>query len=104
MRIGDITSVEAVYTRCKEVQKSIAETINHNLSLLEEGVSSLKFAERQLELYRQSVLKDAFEGTLTAGWRASNPDLVEPADKLLARIEAERKAAHQAELMPGKTL
>ena len=43
-------------------------------------------------------MKDAFEGKLTADWRAANPDLVEPADKLLARIEAERKSAHQAEL------
>lgn len=98
LRIGDITSVEAVYPRCKKVQKSIAGKINHNLSVLEEGISSLKIAERQLELYRQSVLKDGFEGKLTADWRKANPDLVEPADKLLARIEAERKAAHQAEL------
>lgn len=71
--------------------KSSFDTINS-------GLTNLVYAERQLELYRQSVLKDAFEGKLTADWRSSNPDLVEPADKLLARIETERKAAHQAEL------
>ena len=76
----------------------IVENLDESFSKIDEGISSLEITERQLELYRQSVLKDAFEGKLTADWRASNPDLVEPADTLLARIEAERKAAHQAEL------
>ncbi|MDB4101429.1 restriction endonuclease subunit S [Planktomarina temperata] len=98
LRIGDITSVQAVYPHSRKVQKRIAENLNHNLSILATGISSLELGEKQLELYRQSVLKDAFEGKLTADWRASNPDLVEPTDKLLARIENERKAAHQAEL------
>lgn len=76
----------------------IIEKLDKAFRKIDEGLSSLDAAEKQLNLYRQSVLKDAFEGKLTAGWRAANPDKVEPADKLLVRIEAERKAAHQAEL------
>ena len=69
----------------------IVENLDESFSKIDEGISSLELTERQLELYRQSVLKDAFEGKLTADWRASNPDLVEPTDKLLARIEAESR-------------
>lgn len=79
-------------------QAEIINQIEQSFEVINHGLRELFSAENKLELYRQSVLKDAFEGKLTADWRASNPDLVEPADKLLARIEAERKAAHQAEL------
>jgi len=44
-----------------------------------------------LDKLRQSILAAAFRGDLTADWRAKNPK-VEPADKLLARIRAERRA------------
>ena len=81
-----------------EQQDSIIQLIEIANDKIASGVEALCFAEQQLELYRQSVLKDAFEGKLTIDWRASNPDKVEPVNKLLTRIEAERKATHQAEL------
>ncbi len=43
-----------------------------------------------LEQFRQSVLRAAFSGRLTADWRAANPD-VEPATELLTRIRTERR-------------
>ena len=86
------------YPKCKLAQAQIVSSISESSLQIDHGLSSLEKAERQVELYRQSVLKDAFEGKLTADWRAANPALVEPPDKLLARIENERKAAHQAEL------
>lgn len=43
-----------------------------------------------LEKFRQSVLAAAFRGDLTREWREAHPD-VEPAEKLLERIRAERK-------------
>ena len=43
-----------------------------------------------LEQFRQSVLRAAFSGRLTADWRAANPD-VEPATELLNRIRTERR-------------
>ncbi len=51
-----------------------------------------------LEKLRQSILAAAFRGDLTKDWRAKNPD-VEPAEKLLQRIRAERrKKWEEAEL------
>jgi type I restriction enzyme S subunit len=45
---------------------------------------------------RQSVLRDAFSGKLTADWRAANPDF-EPASELLSRIRTERRERWQSE-------
>ena len=43
-----------------------------------------------LEQFRQSVLRAAFSGRLTADWRATHRD-VEPATELLSRIRTERR-------------
>ncbi len=43
-----------------------------------------------LEQFRQSVLRAAFQGDLTAEWREAHPD-VEPASELLERIRTERR-------------
>ena len=43
-----------------------------------------------LEQFRQSVLRAAFSGRLTADWRAAHRD-VEPATELLSRIRTERR-------------
>jgi type I restriction enzyme S subunit len=43
-----------------------------------------------LEQFRQSVLRAAFSGRLTADWRAAHCD-VEPATELLSRIRTERR-------------
>lgn len=51
-----------------------------------------------LEKLRESILAAAFRGDLTKDWRAKNAD-VEPAEKLLQRIRAERrKKWEEAEL------
>ena len=86
------------YPACRSAQEKIVNFIADALSNIEHGLSSLDRVEKQLELYKQTILKDAFDGKLTADWRAANPDKVESADKLFARIEAERKAAYQVEL------
>ena len=53
---------------------------------LDKGVESLNTVQEQLKVYRQAVLKHAFEGELTAQWREENQDTLETADQLLARI------------------
>lgn len=45
---------------------------------------------------RQSVLRDAFSGKLTADWRETNLD-VEPASELLSRIRTERRERWETE-------
>ena len=41
---------------------------------LDAAVDNLKEAQTQLQRYRQSVLKSAFEGELTRKWRERHPD------------------------------
>ncbi len=67
-------------------QKRIVAKIEELFSELEAGEESLRVARRQLGVYRQSLLKHAFEGKLTAQWRTQNPDKLESPAQLLARI------------------
>ena len=50
-------------------QRRIVAKIEELFSELDEGVDSLKTARDQLKVYRQAVLKHAFEGKLTVQWR-----------------------------------
>lgn len=50
-------------------QMRIVEKIEELFSELDAGEESLRRARRQLGVYRQSLLKQAFEGKLTAKWR-----------------------------------
>lgn len=57
-------------------QKRIVAKIEVLFSELEAGEASLRQARRQLGVYRQSLLKQAFEGKLTQTWRTQNPDKI----------------------------
>ncbi len=52
-------------------QTRIVEKLEELLSDLDAGVAELKAAQRKLARYRQSLLKAAVEGALTADWRAA---------------------------------
>ena len=79
-------------------QRRIVAKIEELFSELDKGIESLKTARRQLEVYRQSVLKHAFEGKLTAQWREENKDKLETPERLLARVKKERVASYEREL------
>lgn len=79
-------------------QRRIVERIEGLFDEIDRGTESLRVARNTVELYRQSLLKSAFEGRLTARWRAENPDKLESPDTLLARIGEEREACFQAAL------
>jgi len=76
-------------------QTRIVAKIEELFSELDKGVESLKTAQAQLKVYRQALLKHAFEGKLTAQWRAENQTKLETADTLLKRIQQERTARYQ---------
>jgi type I restriction enzyme S subunit len=83
-------------------QKRIVAEIEKQFSRLDEAVDNLKRVKANLKRYKASVLKAAVEGKLTEEWRKKHPD-VEPADKLLQRILAERrKKWEKAELVKMK--
>ena len=71
-------------------------------SELDKGIESLKAARTKLKIYRQSVLKHAFEGKLTAQWREENKDKLEKPEQLLAHIKQEREARYEQQLQEWK--
>ena len=79
-------------------QHRIVAKIEVLFSELEAGEASLTRARAQLSLYRQSLLKAAFQGKLTANWRAANPDKLEPPETLLSRIRKERDVRYKQAL------
>jgi len=77
-------------------QTRIVAKIEELFSDLDNGIQNLKLAQNQLKVYRQALLKNAFEGQLTEQWRKDiNP---EPAEKLLERIKEERQKRYEQEL------
>ena len=83
-------------------QKRIVAKIEELFSELDNGIAALKTAREQLKVYRQAVLKHAFEGKLTAKWREKNADKLESPEQLLARIQQEREAHYQEQLEDWK--
>ncbi len=81
-----------------EEQKRIVDRIDEIFSELDKGVEYLKTAQEQLKVYRQSVLKCAFEGKLTKGWRDARASQLEWADRLLESIQQERENLYQQQL------
>lgn len=76
-------------------QSRIVAKLEALLSDLDAGVAELKAAQKKLTQYRQSLLKAAVEGALTAEWRAKNKPK-ETGAQLLARILKERRARWEA--------
>jgi len=101
IRLGDLRDYPVAVAPDKEQSRIVAE-IEKQFSRLDEAVDNLKRVKANLKRYKASVLKAAVEGKLTEEWRKKHPD-VEPADKLLERILAERrKKWEEAELAKMK--
>jgi type I restriction enzyme, S subunit len=77
-------------------QRCIVGEIEKQFTRLDAGVAALKRVQANLKRYRASVLKAACEGRL-----APQDPNDEPADRLLTRILAERRAKWEAK-HPGK--
>lgn len=61
-----------------EEQHRIVARIEELFSELNHAEEELKKAQRKLEIYKQALLKSAFEGKLTERWREENFDLGAP--------------------------
>lgn len=80
-------------------QTRIVAKLEELLSDLDAGVAELKAAQKKLQQYRQSLLKAAVEGALTAPWREAQRKLGTPTEtgaQLLQRILTERRARWEA--------
>jgi len=85
----------------EEEQSRIVEKLEELLSDLDTGVTELKAAQIKLGQYRQSLLKAAVEGALTAEWRATRKvgagdTALETGVQLLERILNEHRAHWEA--------
>jgi type I restriction enzyme S subunit len=73
-------------------QHRIVAKIEELFSELDKGIENLKTAQAQLKVYRQALLKHAFEGKLTAQWRAErNATSNKPVIPAKAGIHADEK-------------
>lgn len=79
-------------------QHRIVAKIEELFSELDQGIDNLKTAQAQLKVYRQALLKHAFEGKLTAEWRAQNAHKLESASVLQQRIQYAREQRYQQQL------
>jgi type I restriction enzyme, S subunit len=79
-------------------QDRITTRIEELLSELDVGVDSLKTARQQLKVYRQSLLKHAFEGKVTEQWRKENTVKHETVSQLLERVKDEREVHYDQQL------
>ncbi len=71
IRLNDVKDIPILMPPLNE-QKRIVTKIEELFSELDNGIAALKTAREQLKVYRQAVLKHAFEGKLTAQWRQEN--------------------------------
>lgn len=81
-------------------QYRIVEKIEELFSELDQVMTTLLKIQKQLEVYRKSLLSSAFKGGLTSRWREANPS--DTALNLLRDIEAERENKFKTELASWK--
>lgn len=54
------------------IQRAIVNKIENLFLSIDKGIADLQTAQAQLKVYRQAVLKKAFEGEFTKAWREKN--------------------------------
>lgn len=69
LKFGDFIGIRVPLPPTAEQHRIVAK-IEELFSELDKGIENLKRARAQLGVYRQALLKHAFEGKLTAEWRA----------------------------------
>jgi type I restriction enzyme S subunit len=94
LKTGDLASQNFPLPPAPEQARIVAK-LEELLSDLDAGVAELKAAQKKLAQYRQSLLKAAVEGALTAAWRTQHQP-TETGAQLLQRILQERRARWEA--------
>jgi type I restriction enzyme S subunit len=93
------------------IQRAIVSKIEALFSDLDKGIANFKKAQDQLKIYRQAVLKKAFEGELTKEWRelriknyelGITKDKLPTAEELLKQIKEERQNHYDQQIEDWK--
>ncbi len=90
VRLNQIRELEIPLPPLNE-QRRIVEKMETLFARLDKGEESLRAVQKLLVRYRQSVLKAAVTGELTADWRAENAHRLEHGRELLERILKTRR-------------
>ena len=98
IRLGDIANYPIIYPTCRETQQAIVNKIESLFDEIDEGIGRLKTAAQQIQQYRQSLLKNAFNGELTKEWRSKHADALPSENELLAQIQTTREQHHAQQL------
>ena len=86
-----------------ETQQAIVNKIESLFAEIDAGIGSLKTAVQQIQQYRQSLLKNAFNGELTKEWRSKHADTLPSENELLAQIQTTREQHHAQQLANWQT-
>ena len=86
-----------------EAQQAIVNKIESLFDEIDEGIGRLKTAAQQIQQYRQSLLKNAFNGELTKEWRSKHADTLPSENELLAQIQTTREQHHAQQLAGWQT-
>lgn len=73
-------------------QNRVVAKVEELFSELDKSVESLRSAQEQLQVYRQALLKSAFEGALTAEWRRGNASRLRSSKDIFKLIRDVRSA------------
>ena len=92
-----------IYPTNKETQQAIVNKIESLFDEIDEGIGRLKTAAQQIQQYRQSLLKNAFNGELTKEWRSKHADTLPSENELLAQIQTTREQYHAQQLADWQT-
>ena len=103
IRLGDIANYPIIYPTSKKTQQAIVNKIESLFDEIDEGIGRLKTAAQQIQQYRQSLLKNAFNGELTKEWRSKHADTLPSENELLAQIQTTREQHHAQQLADWQT-
>ncbi|WP_130735964.1 restriction endonuclease subunit S [Flavobacterium sp. J27] len=92
---GNLSTIKIPVPPLNE-QIRIALKIDELFSALDNEIENLKLIQNQLNIFRQALLKHAFEGKLSEFWRSENN--IKPAKELLKIIKAEKLRFYEEEL------
>lgn len=90
LKFGEYEKIEVPLPPLNE-QRRIVEKIETLFARLDKGEEALRAVQKLLARYRQSVLKAAVTGELTADWRTENAHRLEHGRDLLDRILKTRR-------------
>lgn len=79
-------------------QIRIVQKIEELFSEIDDGIQSLETAKKQLDIYREAILIQAFNGNLTKQWRALNSDKLPTKEYFLSAINRDREERYEKQI------